>query len=137
VRPSMLNDLASAMKAIVSQRLLRRIDGGRVPAVEVMVNSRLIAELIEKGDFFGVREALEKSMAKESQTFEADLARLVVDGAVTRDEALSNADSPTNLMWRLDNDVSLRAPKGAAAEAPPPEVSAGPSFTDFTLDVKT
>jgi twitching motility protein PilU len=135
VRPSMLNDLASAMKAIVSQRLLRRIDGGRVPAVEVMVNSRLVAELIEKGDFFGVREALEKSMAKESQTFEADLARLVVEGAVTRDEALTNADSPTNLMWRLDNDMALRQPQGTVAAAPAPEVSTGPSFTDFTLDV--
>jgi len=136
VRPSMLNDLASAMKAIVSQRLLQRVDGGRVPAVEVMVNSRLVAELIEKGDFFGVRESLEKSMAKESQTFEADLARLVVEGLVSREEALVNADSPTNLMWRLDNDVSLRQPKGAPAAAPPPEENTGPSFTDFTLDVK-
>ncbi len=136
VRPSMLNDLASAMKAIVSQRLLRRTDGGRVPAVEVMVNTRLIAELIEKGDFFGVREALEKSMAKESQTFEADLARLLVDGLVTREEALANADSPTNLMWRLDNDLSLRKPKGAPEAPPPPEENTGPSFSDFTLDVK-
>jgi twitching motility protein PilU len=73
VRPSMLNDLASALKAIVSQRLLRTVDGGRVPAVEVMVNSRLMSELIEKGDFFGVREALEKSMAEGSQTFEPTL----------------------------------------------------------------
>lgn len=136
VRPSMLNDLASAMKAIVSQRLLRRTDGGRVPAVEVMVNTRLIAELIEKGDFFGVREALEKSMAKESQTFEADLARLIVDGLVTREEALANADSPTNLMWRLDNDLSLRKPKGEPEAPPPPEENTGPSFSDFTLDVK-
>lgn len=136
VRPSMLNDLASAMKAIVSQRLLRRTDGGRVPAVEVMVNTRLIAELIEKGDFFGVREALEKSMAKESQTFEADLARLIVDGLVTREEALANADSPTNLMWRLDNDLSLRKAKDAPDEPPPPEENTGPSFSDFTIDVK-
>jgi len=56
VRPTMLNDLASSLKAIVSQRLLRTVDGNRAPAVEVMVNSRLMSEMIEKGDFFGVRD---------------------------------------------------------------------------------
>jgi twitching motility protein PilU len=136
VRPSMLNDLASALKAIVSQRLLRTLDGGRVPAVEVLVNTRLISELIEKGDFFGVREALEKSMAEESQTFEADLAKLVLAGKVDRKEALAYADSPTNLMWRLENDADLRHKAGAAASSDQPEVNTGPSFSDFTLDVK-
>ncbi len=133
VRPSMLNDLASALKAIVSQRLLRAIDGGRVPAVEVMVNTRLISELIEKGDFFGVREALEKSMAEASQTFEVDLARLILSGRIDRKEGLAYADSPTNLMWRLDN----ASQSSAAQAAPPPEAEpSGPSFSDFTLDVK-
>jgi twitching motility protein PilU len=134
VRASMLNDLASALKAIISQRLLRSVEGGRVPAVEVMVNTRLISELIEKGDFFGVREALEKSMAEESQTFEADIARLITTGQVERKEGLSYADSPTNLMWRLQNEAAaaLTTPNAAAAE-PEPE---GPSFTNFTLDVK-
>jgi twitching motility protein PilU len=136
VRPSMLNDLASALKAIVSQRLLRTVDGGRVPAVEVLVNTRLVSELIEKGDFFGVREALEKSMAEESQTFEADLARLVVAGKVDRKEALAYADSPTNLMWRLENDIALRNKPGAGPTADEPETNTGPSFSDFTLDVK-
>lgn len=136
VRPSMLNDLASALKAIVSQRLLRTVDGGRVPAVEVLVNTRLVSELIEKGDFFGVREALEKSMAEESQTFEADLARLVVAGKVDRKEALAYADSPTNLMWRLENDIALRQKPGVGPAADEPETNAGPSFSDFTLDVK-
>ncbi len=137
VRPSMLNDLASALKAIVSQRLMRTVDGGRVPAVEVMVNTRLISELIEKGDFFGVREALEKSMAEESQTFEEDIARLIITGKVDRKEGLSYADSPTNLMWRLQNETGLNA-RGAAPATPEaaPAVPAGPSFSDFTLDVR-
>jgi len=137
VRPSMLNDLASALKAIVSQRLLRTVDGGRVPAVEVMVNTRLISELIEKGDFFGVREALEKSMAEESQTFEADLARLVLTGKVDRKEALAYADSPTNLMWRLQNETGLQS-RGVAEPAPAdaPSANPGPSFSDFTIDVR-
>src|SRR5574343_835159 len=134
VRPSMLNDLASALKAIVSQRLLRTVDGGRVPAVEVLVNTRLVSERIEKGDFCGVREALEKSMAEESQTFEADLARLIVSSKVSREEGLAYADSPSNLMWRLENDFTV----SKRGDLPPNEATEpedeGPSFTDFTLD---
>ena len=116
---------------------MRTVDGGRVPAVEVMVNTRLISELIEKGDFFGVREALEKSMAEESQTFEEDIARLIITGKVDRKEGLSYADSPTNLMWRLQNETGLNA-RGAAPATPEaaPAVPAGPSFSDFTLDVR-
>ena len=134
VRPALLNDLASALKAIVSQRLLRTVEGGRAPAVEVMVNPRLISELIEKGDFFGVREALEKSMAEASQTFEVDLERLVVSGRVTREEALAYADSPNNLMWRLDN-AAVQQSK-AVAQAASGEEAQPPSFSDFRLDVK-
>lgn len=133
VRPTMLNDLASALKVIVSQRLLRTLDGRRAPAVEVMPNSRLISELIENGDFFGVREALDNSMAGASQTFEADLERLVISGRVAREEALAYADSPTNLMWRLDNAAlqQRRATESDASEQPQ-----AASFTDFKLDVK-
>jgi len=133
VRPTMLNDLASALKAIVSQRLLRTLDGRRAPAVEVMINTRLISELIENGDFFGVREALEKSMAEASQTFEADLERLVVSGRVSREEALAYADSPTNLMWRLDN-AALQQRRATESDAS--EQLQATSFTDFKLDVK-
>ncbi|MCX7814440.1 MAG: PilT/PilU family type 4a pilus ATPase [Tepidimonas ignava] len=131
VRPTMLNDLASSLKAIVSQRLLRTVDGGRVPAVEVMVNTRLISELIEKADFFGVREALEKSMAEESQTFEADLARLILAGRITREEGLAYADSPTNLLWRLQNDDRARALAQTAAAPSEPGKGSGPSFEGF------
>jgi ABC-type oligopeptide transport system ATPase subunit len=109
VRPTMLGDLASALKAMVSQRLVRTVEGGRVPAVEVMLNTKLVAELMEKGDFSGVKEAMEKSMAEGSQTFEEDMARLIMEGKVDRKEGLAYADSPTNLMWRLQNDFALAA----------------------------
>ena len=132
VRPTMLGDLAAAMKAIVSQRLLRTMTGGRVPAVEVMLNTKLVAELIEKGDFSGVKEAMEKSMAEGSQTFEQDIARLIIEGVVDRKEGLANADSPTNLMWRLQNDFSARVKPEEEPEEPDDE----PSFTEITLDVK-
>ena len=129
VRPAMLNDLASSLRAIISQRLLRTIAGARTPAVEVMLNTKLIGELIERGDFFGVKEALEKSMAQGSQTFEQDIARLIAQGVVDRAEGLANADSPNNLLWRMDNEFKVGT---AAGSAPPP--SEPPSFGDITLD---
>ncbi len=132
VRATMLGDLGSALKAIVSQRLLRTIAGGRAPAVEVMLNTKLVSELIEKGDFSGVKEAMEKSMAEGSQTFEADIARLITDGIVDKKEGIAYADSPTNLQWRLQNDFS-QASKAQEAEDDPDDE---PSFTEITLDVK-
>jgi Tfp pilus assembly ATPase PilU len=56
-----------------------------------------------------VKEAMEQSMAEGSQSFEHDIARLIVEGTVDRKEGLANADSPTNLMWRLQNDFSKAA----------------------------
>jgi twitching motility protein PilU len=131
VRATMLGDLAAAMKAIVSQRLLRTVAGGRVPAVEIMLNTKLVADLIEKGDFSGVKEAMEKSMAEGSQTFEEAIAHLIVEGIIDRKEGLVYADSPTNLMWRLQNDFGN---VGRTIEAPE-EVDDQPSFTEITLDV--
>ncbi len=130
VRATLLGDLAAALKAVVSQRLLRSVSGARVPAVEVMINSKLISEFIEKGDFSGVKEAMEKSMAEGSQTFEHDIARLIVEGIVERKEGLAYADSPTNLLWRMQNDFT--AP-GVSEAAPEEEEEA--TFTDISLDV--
>ncbi len=129
-RPVLLADLAAGLRCIASQRLLRAVAGGRVPAVEIMLNTKLVAELIEKADFPGVKEAMEKSLAEGSQTFEQDLARLITEGTITRDEGLAYADSPTNLMWRLQNEstpVSRAAPKK--------EESDTATYTDFSVDV--
>ena len=133
-RPALLSDLASGLKSIVSQRLVRATAGGRIPAVEVMINSKLVSELIEQGDLTGVKEAMEKSLAEGSQTFEQDLARLITEGKITRDEGLAYADSPTNLMWRLANDLTPQSRSAAAAKKEEPED--GASFTDITLDVR-
>jgi twitching motility protein PilU len=130
-RPALLNDMASGLRGIVSQRLLRANSGGLTPAVEIMLNTQLVRELIEKGDFSGVKEAMEKSMAEGSQTFEQVLANMVMDGMVSREEALAYADSPTNLLWRLQNDASLRKTP-APAEAVEDD---SPSFTEITLDL--
>lgn len=130
-RPTLLADLASGLRSIVSQRLLRANAGARVPAVEILQNTKLVSELIEKGDLSGVKEAMEKSLAEGSQTFEQDIARLITEGIISRDEGLAHADSPTNLLWRLQNDtapVSRVAPKKEE-----PEVA---TFTEITLEVR-
>lgn len=132
VRQTMLGDLASATKAIVSQRLLRTVTGSRTPAVEIMLNTKLISELIEKGDFSSIKDAMEKAMAEGSQNFEQDIARLITDGVVDRKEGLANSDSPTNLMWRLQNDFQ----KPDQAQATDEHHDDEPSFTEITLDVK-
>ncbi|MES2978834.1 MAG: PilT/PilU family type 4a pilus ATPase [Pseudomonadota bacterium] len=135
VRPTLLGDLAAALNAVVSQRLLRTEDGSRVPAVEIMLNSKLIADLIEKGEFSAITEAMEKSMAEGSQSFEQDIARLIRSGKVSRKEGLLHADSPTNLLWRLENDFSASARK-ADESNPRDDDDDEPSFTHITLDVK-
>jgi twitching motility protein PilU len=128
-RPTLLSDLASGLRAIVSQRLLRATTGGRVAAVEVLLNSQLVSEMIEKGDISDVKTAMEKSLAEGSQTFEHDIARLIEEGVISRDEGLAHADSPTNLLWRLQNDqtpISRLAPVREEPEAP--------TFTDITIE---
>jgi len=131
-RPALLSDLAAGLRAVVSQRLLRSTMGGRAAACEILLNTQLSAELIEQGNFPGVKEAMERSIAEGSQTFEQDIARLIREGAVTRDEGLAFADSPSNLLWRLQNDTAISK---RAADAEEQEAAPGPSFTEITLDV--
>ncbi|WP_302172740.1 PilT/PilU family type 4a pilus ATPase [uncultured Hydrogenophaga sp.] len=134
VRPTLLSDLSSALRAVVSQRLLRTETGSRVPAMEVMLNTALVADLVHKGDFGGVREAMEKSLAEGSQTFEQDIARLIHEGIVSRNEGLAHADSPNNLLWRLQNDFEASRAGDLPADLTEDEDQA--TFTEFTLDVK-
>jgi twitching motility protein PilU len=117
---------------VVSQRLVRSVDGGRRAAVEVMLNTRHIAELIEQGELAQVKEAMEKSLSPGSQTFEQALLQLIRDGVVSQDEALANADSATNLYWLLNN-VSHEEQAEEEAQAAPKEE--GATFTEFTLNV--
>ena len=129
-RPALLSDLSSGLRAIVSQRLVRASAGGRLPSVEVLLNTKLVSELIDKGEFTAIKEAMEKSLAEGSQTFEEDLARMIGDGLITRDEGLSHADSPTNLMWRLQNDQTPIARAPVKSEDPDTAF-----FTEIALDV--
>ena len=130
-RPALLSDLASGLRSIVCQRLVRSQSGGRRPTTEVMLNTKLVSELIEQGDLSGVKEAMEKSLAEGSQTFEEDLARLITEGSITREEGLAFADSPTNLLWRLQNETAPMSRQPPKPEEPDPA-----SFSEIILDVR-
>ena len=75
---------------------------------------------------------MEKSLAEGSQTFEQDLARMIENNIISRDEGLAYADSPTNLMWRLQNDMTPVSRIVQKKE----EESDQPSFTEITIDVR-
>jgi len=100
-----------------------------------MLNTVLVADLIQKADFSGIRDAMEKSLAPGSQSFEQDLARLIQEGTVSRKEGLAYADSPNNLMWRLQNEVKPASGKGAEVQTEEDKADE-PTFTEFSLDVK-
>jgi len=130
-RAALLQDLSATVKAIVSQRLIRSLNGGaRTAAVEVLLNTRYIADLIEQGEIGQIKEAMEKSLSSGSQSFEMALFQLVQDGAISREEALANADSASNLLWLFNNGPDSKRDEPEAKPAP----SAETSFTEFTLN---
>ncbi|MCL1860719.1 MAG: PilT/PilU family type 4a pilus ATPase [Proteobacteria bacterium] len=99
-------DLSIALRAIISQRLVTQPNGQRIPAVEILLNTRHIADLIQTGALTSIKEAMEQSLAPGSQTFEQDLYRLYHEERIILEEALANADSPTNLHWLINNGGS-------------------------------
>jgi twitching motility protein PilU len=134
-RPALLQDLSATLKCVVSQRLIRNTKGNRSPAVEVMLNTRHVSELIEKGEINELKEAMDKSLSPGSQTFEHALFKLIKDGVITQDEALANSDSPTNLLW-LINNAAVPAQQASAPKAPEKPADRGPgaaSFSEFKL----
>ena len=144
-RPALLLDLAAALQAVISQRLVRTKTGARVAACEVLLNTRNISELIEKGEITEIKDALEKSLSPGSQTFEQALFKLFMEGKITQDEAMANADSATNMLW-LINQATAGEISGQALppkpDEPPQEKSApsassasNASFNDFKIDM--
>ena len=85
-------DLSLNLKAVISQRLIKSKDGKRVPAVEIMLLSSFVAELIQKGDIHAVKEAMEHGNERGMQTFDQALYKLYKEGRITQEEALANAD---------------------------------------------
>jgi twitching motility protein PilU len=149
-RPTLLLDLSASLQAIISQRLVRTKAGQRKPACEVLLNTRHISELIEKGEINEMKEAMEKSMAPGSQTFEQSLFKLFVEGSITQDEAMHNADSATNMLWLINQATAGQITSGQVSVPVQPLssdkegeqkngllASGGASFDSIKIDTTT
>jgi len=136
-RPALLQDLSSTLKCVISQRLVKNVRGTQSAAVEIMLNSRYMAELIEKGEISEMKEAMEKALTPGSQTFEQSLFKMIRDGLITQDEALSNADSANNLLWLINNTAAgadFAAGKERSPEARRAALTSSAPFSEFKLD---
>ncbi len=95
-------DLSLNLRTVISQRLVPDLDGRRCAAVEIMINTPHIAELILKGEIGEIKEAMHESGARGMQTFDDALFALYKEGRISLDEALNNADSRTNLEAKVN-----------------------------------
>ena len=113
-RPQLLMGLGQNLRAFVSQRLVPTIDGKRCAAVEVLLGTKTIEEMIIKGEFENIKEIMEKSENLGMRTFDSALYHLYKDGRISLDEALRNADSANNLRLRIKLDQGNGAVSGGA-----------------------
>src|SRR6185437_4028626 len=95
-------DLSQYLKALMGQRLVRGKDGKRCAAVEIMLNTPHIAELVKKGDVTSIKEAIAQSGERDIQSFDAALHNLYKANRIDLEEALANADSRTNLEAKIN-----------------------------------
>jgi len=134
-RPQLLMNLGQNIRAFVSQRLVPTVDGKRCAAVEVLLGTKTIEELIIKGEFESIKEIMSKSEALGMQTFDAALFRLYKEGRITMDEAIRNADSQNDVRLRIKLDQS----GGSLAleeTATPDGRTATRTSTGFTLSLE-
>ncbi|AOV18106.1 type IV pili twitching motility protein PilT [Acidihalobacter aeolianus] len=118
-RHQLLMDLSLNLKAVISQRLVPKADGdGRVPAVEVLINTPLMADLIFKGKVHEMKELIAKSTELGMQTFDQSLFDLFERGLITYEDALRNADSVNDLRLRIKLESSRARGKDLLADAP-------------------
>ncbi len=110
-RNQLLLDLSLNLRAFVSQRLVKSVDGKRAAAIEILLGTPLVQDMIRRGDVHEIKEVMTKSENIGMQTFDRALFKLVEAGKISLDEALKNADSPNNLRLTL----SLSASEGATA----------------------
>ena len=110
-RQSVLADLSMCLRAVVSQRLVRNVHGKQMPAVEILLNTSLIADMIKNDEIEKIRDAIEKSVSAGSQTFEQALYKLFKTGQISKEEAMRNADSSSNLSALIDFSVRTNTMK--------------------------
>jgi twitching motility protein PilU len=108
-RNQLLLDLSLNLRAFVSQRLIKTVDGKRAAAVEILLGTPLVQDMIRRGDVHEIKEVMQKSENLGMQTFDSALYHLVETGKISMDEALKNSDSPNNL--RLKFNLNSKQPE--------------------------
>lgn len=131
-RPQLLMGLSQNIRAFVSQRLLPTVDGKRCAAVEVLLGTKTIQELILKNRLTEIKEIMEKSENLGMQTFDGAIYKLYMAGKVSFDDAIANADSPNNLRLRIKLATDgVVIPKAETVVAAAPQVQPKPAPTSF------
>jgi twitching motility protein PilU len=130
-RFALFQDMAVALRAVISQRLVRSRQGRRVPAVEVLMNEGHTHDLIARGDVPAIKESMEQSLDPQSRSFEQSLYELLQKDTITREDALQAADSKNNLLW-LINNAGKPVVKPESVPKSNPDAA---SFTEFTLNI--
>ncbi len=100
-RPQLLMDLSLNLLGIMSQRLIPTAEGGRCAAIEVLLDSPLVKDLILQGDIHALKDIMEKSIDQGMKTFDQALFSLYHEGTITQEEAMRNADSANNLRLKI------------------------------------
>lgn len=153
-RPQLLNDLSLNLQAFVSQRLIPTVDGKRCAAIEILLNSPRVADLILQGNVQEIKEVMMKSESMGMQTFDTALYNLHKQGKISLDEALKNADSENNLRLKIElgekagnkpkkDDglggltlLQMEAPEASDAESPPATQQGKAKFDLPAMDTK-
>jgi twitching motility protein PilU len=135
-RPQLLNDLGNNLKAFVSQRLVKTVDGKRRAAVEVLLGTPTIRDQIKRGDFSEIKETMEKSKNLGMQTFDQALIDLVHDGSIDEEEAVKNADSANNVRLKLKLYKDNPTAPQAAAPVAAPEAAPAAAPANWAMELK-
>lgn len=118
-RDQVLMNLSLNLKAVVAQQLLPTVDGkGRQAAIEVMINTPLIQDLIRKGGVYEIKEVIKKSQNLGMQTFDQSLFTLYKQGRISYDVALSHADSANDLRLMIKLDGETHIPSSSKSDLP-------------------
>ena len=116
-RDQLLMDLSLNLKAIISQRLIIGSGGKRLPAVEILINTPLVSDLIKRGEVDAIKESMEKNASSGAMTFDMSILELFKQGLISRNEALENADSRSNMEWLMSFGGGQDELKAAAADS--------------------
>lgn len=128
-RGQLLLDLSLNLKGFVSQRLVQTVDGKRTAAIEILIGTQLVKDLIHKGDVHVIKEVMEKSENVGMQTFDSHLLRLYKEGLISLEKALANSDSPNNLKLKINLSGGFGSSGEKAAQSNRP---AGLALQDIT-----